>query len=138
MISAMKDLIDMDALRKIDKVIYMTGENEYWQFVLNGWHREFLDESDHVPMFTGFKDLGSTTRGRTWFYIRGGKRYGAIEISNRLKSDWRIKATLWHEFCHHWEWVETGKHGHGKGFDARVRRKPVLWVLCAISRCLPT
>ena len=55
MISVMKDLIDMDALRKIDKVIYMTGENEYWQFVLNGWHREFLNEGDHAPCSSGLR-----------------------------------------------------------------------------------
>ena len=90
------------------------------------------------------RNLGVTEVPR----ILGTSVYGAY----CFESDWRIKATLCpqdevrgrrdgvpcrHEFCHHWEWVETGKHGHDKGFDARVRRKPVLWLLCAISRCLP-
>ena len=114
------------------------NDAKYW---LNKWNREFCPDY-LTPIFTGFCDLGPTTRGRTSFYGRcygngtDSCRYGKITMSNRLKSDWRIKATLWHEFCHHWEWVETGKHGHGKGFDARVRRKLVLWLLCAISRCL--
>ena len=112
------------------------------RYLLSQWHKEYCPYYLE-PIFVGFKDLGPTTRGRTSFYGRcygdglDSCRFGSITMSNRLKSDWRIKATLWHEFCHHWEWVETGKHGHGKGFDARVRRKLVLWVLCAISRCLP-
>ena len=132
----------MKSIEKINISLENTGENEYWRIQLYAWTKEFIPDY-YMPVFSGFKDLGKSTRGQCAFYGPAygdgieKPRYGVITMSNRLKSDWRIKATLWHEFCHHWEWVETGEHGHGKGFDARVRRKPVLWILCAISRCLP-
>lgn len=116
----------------------MTVTENDCRAMLKGWTRQYMGEGATEPCFMGFSDLGKTTRGTTRHCITdGGTRYGMIRINTRLKASWRIKATLWHEFCHHWEWAETGVHGHGEGFDSRVRRNPVQWLLCAISRCIP-
>lgn len=109
--------------------------------LLKEWHDEYLGSEFHNPMWLGFKDLGNSVRGRTyyWAYPNRDKegRFGKIEMNSRLKSDWRIKATLWHEFCHHWAYAEYEYSSHQGIFDTLVRRKKGLWLLCSLSRLLP-
>lgn len=109
--------------------------------LLKTWHKEYLGDSYDYPVWLGFNDLGKSVRGITYYYTHymgtSIYRYGRIEMNSRLKSDWRIKATLWHEFCHHWTYAEYNYSSHQGTFDTLVRRKKVLWLLCSLSRLLP-
>lgn len=121
----------------------MTYTNEEIQKFLIEWAKEYCN-SGVAPVFKGFNNLGSSVRGRTYFksqyYGRNCQhivKYGEIEMNSRLTSNWRIKATLWHEFCHHWAWTDYNYSSHQGTFDTLVRREKVLWILCALSRCFP-
>lgn len=114
----------------------MTYTEEEIEKFLNVWTKEYC-KSGACPIFKGFNDLGKSVRGRTYYLGNGVLRYGMIEMNSRLTSNWRIKATLWHEFCHHWAWTDYTYSSHQGTFDTLVRRKKVLWLLCSLSRCLP-
>lgn len=115
------------------------------QALLNDWQYLYIGMSKPFPKFKGFEDLGETTRGITHFkykYITNSYHpmyvyWGEIRINSRLKSDWCIKAVLWHEFCHHWAYSVYNYSGHQGTFDKCLRTDKVLWLLGSLSRIIP-
>lgn len=102
------------------------------QKLINDWLVEF--DVDGRCEFGGFSsNLGPGVRGITYYYPSKKTR---ILLYAKL-SGWRAKCTLWHEFCHHWAFVEYNYTGHQGTFDTLVRKKVWLWLGCALSRCIP-
>lgn len=112
--------------------------------MLNEWHEKYIGNNYHYPSFLGYGNLGDKTRGIT-YYKGGNERYkysempswGEIKINSRLKSDWRIKAVLWHEFCHHWAYSVYNYWDHQGRFDDCLRTDKKLWLLGSLSRIIP-
>lgn len=114
------------------------------QLLLNDWQAKYIGDNHHYPSFLGYGNLGDKTRGITYF--KGGNpRYnysrspswGEIKINSRLTSDWRIKAVLWHEFCHHWAYSVYHYSGHQGTFDKCLRTDKKLWLLGSLTRIIP-
>ena len=114
------------------------------QIMLNDWHAKYIGTNYHYPSFIGYKDLGDSLRGITYF--KGGNlnydytkspTWGEIKINKRLTSNWRIKAVLWHEFCHHWAYSVYNYSGHQGIFDKCLRTDKLLWLLGSLSRIIP-
>lgn len=105
------------------------------QILLNEWHEKYIGNNCHYPSFTGFENLGNSIRGITRFH--NYPRYGKIALNSKLKSNWRIKAILWHEFCHHWAYSVYNYYKHQGKFDECLRTDKVLWLLGSFSRIIP-
>ena len=124
----------------------MTKNNLNCQAILDMWHDKYIGNKYRYPTFMGYTDLGDKTRGITYFkqeFIYGKytpsitKYWGEIKINKRLNSDWRIKAVLWHEFCHHWAYSVYNYSGHQGTFDKCLRTDKKLWLLGSLSRIIP-
>lgn len=114
------------------------------QIMLNDWHAKYIGTKYHYPSFMGYENLGNKTRGITHFqivyekYVIGAPyKWGEIKINSRLKSNWRIKAVLWHEFCHHWAYSVFNYTQHQGRFDDCLRTNKKLWLLGSLSRIIP-
>nr|DAI70827.1 MAG TPA: hypothetical protein [Caudoviricetes sp.] len=115
------------------------------QALLNDWHYLYIGMSKVLPEFKGFTDLGDSTRGITYYHYKYIKNpycpryiyWGEIVINSRLKSNWRIKAVLWHEFCHHWAYSVYNYSGHQGTFDKCLRTDKKLWLLGSLGRIIP-
>lgn len=105
---------------------------------LISWAEEFELDTSNL-FFDGFIDLGKSVRGRTSYIWNCDKNRIDIFIAlnKRLYCKWRIKAILWHEFCHFWVFSSNHYQGHKGEFDKCLRRKKVLWLLGSISRIIP-
>lgn len=95
--------------------------------LLQQWEKEYSlpdDTTEVVFMgFTVFED--PKLLGRTLSYYPAGKH--EIYLSaNRLDKDWKIKAVLWHEFCH---CCLPTSEGHGTRFWRMMFRKPLLAIM---------
>lgn len=106
------------------------------QIMLNDWHAKYVGTKFHYPSFLGYSDLGPSIRGITYFNCVP-TQWGKIKINSRLTSNWRIKAVLWHEFCHHWAYSVYNYSGHQGTFDKCLRTDKVLWLLGSLSRIIP-
>lgn len=121
----------------------MTINKDDCQNLLDEWQLKYIGDKPYWGEFMGFKDLGNSVRGRTYFKQKYntmyhiGYRYGMIELNSRLRSDWRIKAVLWHEFCHHWAYSVYNYSKHQGKFDDCLRTNKVLWLLGSFSRIIP-
>ena len=123
----------------------MTMTKDDCQKLLDEWQLKYFPKNKyyHFPTFLGFADLGAKTRGITYSKSNVEKKYwnrvawGEIKLNSRLRSDWRIKAVLWHEFCHHWAYSVYNYSGHQGTFDDCLRTDKVLWLLGSFSRIIP-
>ena len=77
--------------------------------------------------FTIFED--PKLLGRTLSFSSG--RRDIYLSANRLDKDWKIKAVLWHEFCH---CCLPTSEGHGMRFWRMMFRKPLLAIMDLILR----
>ena len=110
--------------------------------MLDEWQKKYIGGKYHYPKYLEFGDLGNSTRGITYYKRETYKnfemaRWGEIKLNFRLKSNWRIKAVLWHEFCHHWAYSVYNYSGHQGKFDDCLRTDKVLWLLGSFSRIIP-
>lgn len=72
------------------------------------------------------QDLGLTTAGKCLFYHNPPGR-SEIIINSRLGDNIGKEETLWHEFCHAWEWQKYGTHGHGERFKELYSNRSYPW-----------
>lgn len=94
------------------------------------WANDYCKSVNNFAKFNGFKDLGKKTLGHTLYITEQGRTRIVIELSTRLDKDWKIRAVLWHEFCHAWAYCDTGKsQSHGWEWDKRFWKKPMMAVL---------
>lgn len=114
------------------------------QNLLDYWHNEYIGLKKHFPEFGGFENLGNSTRGITYYQhnLVGSKdvmweHWGKIKLNSKLKANWRIKAVLWHEFCHHWAYSVFNYTQHQGRFDDCLRTDKKLWLLGSLSRIIP-
>lgn len=114
------------------------------QNLLDYWQNEYIGLKTSFPNFMGFANLGNKTRGVTAYrhYLASSKDvmwelWGEIKLNSKLKADWRIKAVLWHEFCHHWAYSVYHYTGHKGTFDKCLRTNKKLWLLGSLSRIIP-
>ena len=77
-------------------------------------------------------DLGLTTAGLSQFYPNGKT---VITINDRLGDNIGKEETLWHEFCHAWEWQKYGTHGHGERFKELYKNRSYPWY-ASIIQCI--
>lgn len=122
----------------------MTISEVECRVLLKEWQEKYIGNHKVYPKLLGFANLGDKTRGITYFkgsnvYYNGrpDSTWGEIKINKRITSDWRIKAVLWHEFCHHWAYSVYNYSGHQGTFDKCLRTDKKLWLLGSLSRIIP-
>lgn len=117
--------------------------DEDCQNLLDYWQNKYIGLKTPFPEFMGFTNLGETTRGITYYKNKFNGRFepsegwGQIKLNSKLKAEWRIKAVLWHEFCHHWAYSVYNYSGHQGTFDKCLRTDKKLWLLGSLSRIIP-
>lgn len=106
--------------------------SEQWCIhLLDSWQAEYsVPASAHIR-FIGFHHFpNKKLLGVTWSYQMYGRLYCKIALSDRLDKDWKIRAVLWHEFCHAWAYCDTGNtQSHGWEWVKRFWKKPMMAVL---------
>lgn len=87
---------------------------------LDTWAMQYGADKDQIS-FIGYVDMGSDVLGKCAFAKDGQK----ITLNRKLEShDTYARSTLWHEFCHAWDYQDTGAHGHSGSFWGKYFKKP--------------
>mgnify|MGYP004584305985 CR=1 FL=1 len=109
----------------------MTVYSQWCTYLINLWEAEYSVPLSTYIRFIGFQHFtDEKLLGRTWMKQKDDYLFCEIALSEKLDKDWKIKAVLWHEFCHAWAYCDTGKsQSHGWEWVKRFWKKPVMAVL---------
>lgn len=88
--------------------------------VLDAWAEQYGANKDDI-FFSGYVEMGSDVLGKCAFAKDGQK----ITLNRKLEGhDIYARSTLWHEFCHAWDYQDTGVQAHNASFWGKYFRKP--------------
>lgn len=115
----------------------MTTDIEKWKKVLKVWGETYNVDISIVGLSFGKFDYDphkGFTYGMTYFHYKPPGS-SDIAINDKLSWDLSIEETLWHEFCHTWEWQKYGTTGHGERFKELYSNRNYPWY-CPIVQCI--
>ena len=102
----------------------MTVYSQWCTHLINLWEAQYSIPLSTYIRFIGFQRFtDEKLLGRTWMKQKDDYLFCEIALSEKLDKDWKIKAVLWHEFCH---CCLPTSEGHGTRFWRMMFRKPLL------------